>query len=201
MVFTMAAFDIQNNFIRQFPGNIYCKDLNGVIFWHNKNALENLKRKIGMDCLIGKTVYDFFDPTSAEKCYKDDVRIFHGSSDQMKIKQEKLSLINMEVQTYLTITKPIMTRGNKISGIIVNAINLEEMQQMLLINNNLNTITNLYSNFQHNPSNFNKAYLVLKEVLVVINIMQTIELNDDLSHLLVELKALVKKLLSYHKRI
>ena len=49
------VFNILANLVNHLPGNIYCKDLNGVIFWHNNNVLEDFKRKIGIDNLIGKT--------------------------------------------------------------------------------------------------------------------------------------------------
>lgn len=179
---------MENSLINQFPGNIYCKDLNGIIVWHNNNVFENFKRKIGIDNLIGKTVYDLFDPKSADECYKDDIKILKDLSHSIKIKQEKLYLINKEVENYLTITKPMISADHNVTGIIVNTINFTNIQKHLQFDN----IS------QSSIKNENQMHYVIKEILIIVNLMRTMELNQDLNNLLIELKTFVNKLLNYN---
>ena len=153
-----------NRYLNQLPCNIYCKNIDGVIIWHNSYVIEDLKPKIGIDHLIGKTIDDLFCPQSAEECRSNDLEILNSSATTpIRVKQEKLSLINLEVQNYLTITNPLVNPQGNISGIMIYAINIKHLHEQTLLDKRVH----------HN------YIFMLKEMLTTIN-YQSQQLSGEL---------------------
>ena len=169
-----------NNHLNQFPANIYCKNTDGVIVWHNPHVIQDLNPKLGIDHLIGKTVNDFFCPQSAEECRNNDLEVINNSETlPIHVKQEKLSLINLEVQNYLTITNPLVNSQGNISGIMIHAINIKNLHEKTLLEQRV-----------HGDYIF-----MLKEILIITNLMKLTKINYELQQLSRELQRFAKKLL------
>lgn len=169
-----------NIYLNQFPCNIYCKNTDGVIIWHNPYVIQDLKLKIGIDHLIGKTIDDLFCPQSAEECRNNDLEVLNNSATlPIRVKQEKLSLINLEVQNYLTITNPLVNSQGTISGIMIHAINIKNLHEQTLLDKLV------YRNY----------IFMLKEILIIINLMKVTKINYELQQLSGELQEFTKNLL------
>jgi hypothetical protein len=169
-----------NIYLNQFPCNIYCKNTDGVIIWHNPYVIQDLKPKIGIDHLIGKTINDLFCPQSAEECRNNDLEVLNNSATlPIRVKQEKLSLINLEVQNYLTITNPLVNSQGTISGIMIHAINIKNLHEQTLLDKLV------YRNY----------IFMLKEILIIINLMKLTKINYELQQLSGELQEFTKNLL------
>ena len=170
---------ISNNHLNQFPANIYCKNTDGVIIWHNQYVIQDLKPKIGIKRLIGKTIDDFFCPHSAEECHDNDLEVLHNSETMpIGVKQEKLSLINLEEQNYLTITNPLVNSQGKISGIMIHAVNIKNLHEQTLLDKQI---------YRH-------YIFMLKEILIITNLMKLTKINYELHQLSMEIQDVAKKL-------
>lgn len=171
---------LSNSYLNQFPCNIYCKNTDGVIIWHNSYVIQDLKPKIGIEHLIGKTIDDLFCPQSAEECRSNDLEILNSSATTpIRVKQEKLSLINLEVQNYLTITNPLVNPQGNISGIMIHAINIKNLHEQTLLDKRVH----------HN------YIFMLKDMLIITNLMKLTKINYQLQQLSSELQEFATRLL------
>jgi PAS fold len=169
-----------NSYLNQLPSNIYCKNTDGVIIWHNQYVIQDLKPKIGIDHLIGKTIDDLFCPQSAAVCRSNDLEILSDfETSPIRVKQEKLSLINGEVQNYLTITNPLVNSQGSISGIMIHAININNLHEQKLLEQQI----------------YRDYIFMLKEILIIINLMKLTEINYALQELSRELQEVTSNLL------
>ena len=110
------------NSMKEISGsNIYYKNTEGVILWHNNNAIHDLK--LNQDNIIGKTAFDLFSPESAKFCLEDDLEVIN--TENIVSKQCSLQLTTGEIQEYFIIKTPWRVKSGKIGGIIVNAINMK----------------------------------------------------------------------------
>lgn len=168
------------NPLNYFSGNIYCKDANGVIIWHNNSVVEELKPKIGIDNLVGKTIYDFLKQQSADQCRKDDILVLkNAAKDAVRVKLEKLSLINSAIDNYLTFTNPLVSTAGNPVGVMISTINTKKLHA---------------KEFMKKKSS-NEYIDLLKEILVIINLMQLTDDNFSKKELLSESKDVAKRLL------
>ena len=78
------------NSMKEISGsNIYYKNTEGAILWHNNNAIHDLK--LNQDNIIGKTAFDLFSPESAKFCLEDDLEVIN--TENIVSKQRSLQLI------------------------------------------------------------------------------------------------------------
>lgn len=94
------------------------------------------------------------------------------------VKQEKLSLINLEEQNYLTITNPLVNSQGKISGIMIHAVNIKNLHEQTLLDKQI---------YRH-------YIFMLKEILIITNLMKLTKINYELHQLSMEIQDVAKKL-------
>jgi hypothetical protein len=133
-----------SDLVNQLPGNnMYLKNINGNILWHNSYCIKDLKQPTNN--LIDKTVFDLFSNESAQICKEHDIETIQLNSSV--IKNYELTLLNQEKKQYFIVKKPHINEHGQIIGTLVNSINLTNLQQNLSIpfnyNINLNYINHL----------------------------------------------------------
>ena len=85
----------------------------------------------------------------------------------------------MEEQNYLTITNPFVNSQGNISGIMIHAINIKNLHEPTLLDQRAH-----------------RHYIfMLKEILIITNLMKLTQINYELQQLSDELQKITKKLL------
>jgi hypothetical protein len=97
----------------------------------------------------------------------------------LQVKQEKLSLINLEVQDYLTITNPLVNSQENISSIMIHAINIKNLHEQTLLD----------------QRGYRNYIFMLKEMLIITNLMKLTKINYELQEFSGELQEITKKIL------
>lgn len=179
------------NLIKEIPNtSIYCKNVKGVILWHNNYIVNDLK--INQSNLIGKTVFDILSPESAQICLEHDLEAMNSKNKVCK--QQSIRLITGETKEYFTTIMPWMV-SEQVVGVIVNAINMNDTicQQFktCYLDNQTNHILNvklqdLYFNFKQ----------PLKEILLLANLIILGNIDEKVKLLCEELREFAKTLLS-----
>ena len=195
----MAKLDLDNDSIYQLVNsmkemsgsNIYYKNIEGVILWHNNNVLHDLK--LNKENVIGETEYDLFSPESAKFCLEDDLEVINTAN--VVSKQRSLQLINGEIQEYFIIKTPWRVSSGRIGGIIVNSINMRHTICKKLATCYIQNQKNQYLDTQLQKLYF-KIKEPLKEILLLANLMVSREIDDDSILLCLELRGFAKRLLS-----
>lgn len=184
-------YQLMNSMKEMSGSNIYYKNNEGIILWHNNNVIHDLKLNQGN--IIGKTDFDLFSPESAKLCLEDDLEVINTGNSVSK--QCSLQLITGEIQEYF-ITKTLWkVKSGQVGGIIVNAINMRHTICKQLATCYINNQKNQYLDTQLQNLYF-KFKQPLKEILLLANIIMSREINDDYISLCLELRDFVKRLLS-----
>lgn len=105
--------------------------------------------------------------------------INNPTNNPVCIKQEKLALINLKIHNYLTITNPLVNHKGKITGIMISTINTQKLHEQKFIDQKL----------------YNYYIFMLKEILIIMNLMKLAKIKDDLLLLSAELQSFAGKLL------
>lgn len=121
------------NMIDALPGDVYCKDINGIWTSINKHCVASLYR-MGFikepkeEEVLGKTDYDLFDKATADGYRLNDLEVIHS---QRKLTLEETTLLpNGSHITLLSTKSPFVDKNNQVLGIIGNSFDITERKQM-----------------------------------------------------------------------
>lgn len=171
--YKQLLFFITQDIPRNHGDTLY-KDLNGIILWHTNSNF------------IGKTVYDIYLKKSINQLIKLDNKAINS-------KKLAYALINISFLSetgkhcqQLVINKPYFNEQGQIAGMFINALKIVKpiSQTRILYHKDL-------QKFQNN----------LKEILLLINLLELHNDNNKGHYLYTELKNFTKQSLIYYKNI
>ncbi len=132
--------------LRNVPGDVYWKNLDGVWLGLNNTASENLK-KMGFlwksEDVIGKNDVELFGKETAEKFRKNDLEVLE--KDIEIIEEETAVIPSGEKIIQLSTKRPLKDKDGKVVGIIGTTINItseKEAEQLKLENAAQQTLIN-----------------------------------------------------------
>ena len=181
------------NLIKEVPGSNICyKNTEGIILWHNNYSVQDLKQNTNIN---GKTAFNLFSPTAAQQCMEHDIEVIDTRSTVCK--HQTLELITGDIQEYFIIKTPWLDASSgAVGGIILSATNIskpvcQQFKTCYASNNQIAQLQNLYFNFKQ----------PLKEILLLVNLIMSRKLDNNVKHLCLEIKNFATKLLSYCNQV
>ena len=114
-------------FIKNMPGSIYWKNMEGKFLGRNQAAAElmyalGLEKTLDVDAVLGKDNYELFDKKTADHYHEADLEVL--TQQKMVIKEESLHLQGGRVVTHLSIKRPFYNLKGELAGIIGNSIDI-----------------------------------------------------------------------------
>lgn len=163
------------------PGVAYWKTKQGVYLWHNDFTESHqiiFKSPINIRNLVGKTDYDIFPQNIADEYRKDDLEAMLSKNG---ITKEEIFYDQHNAQQLMLIYKrPMLDMSNKVIGVIGNIINITNFNNQ---NNKLN--------IERLAGIYDSILQPLKEIILLINLIETSSDSDNVVSLLSEINTVV----------
>lgn len=115
------------NFIKNMPGSIYCKDVNGTYLACSDYLVINAGLS-SMEDIVGKTDYDLFAKPEADRLRTNDSQVM--SMNKAIAAEEKITLPDGKVKYFDVIKAPWKNNDGRTIGIIGNSIDITERKEM-----------------------------------------------------------------------
>ena len=171
------------DFANNMPGIVFWKNKEGVYLWHNNFKEQNrLQYQWPVSNIIGRTDYDLFPSYIADKYRLHDLEAM--LSDNGNVYEDVGRLANEKEYTILSYKKPLKEKTGEIIGIIGNIIDITDLKQLERLSPNYHE-KSYQEILKEVQLDINEP---LKEILLLINLIESNNDSDNNLNLLSEIK-------------